>query len=166
MLQAATACGVAKAVVLSTDKAAYPINVMGMTKALSEKIMVARSRVAAQKKLTFCGTRYGNVMASRGSVIPLFLQQIDAGKPLTLTDPHMTRFMMSLEDAVESLRVGDTLDDGTQMGPLISAGPRERVASFVADDAPVAVDDPAVIDDLNTPEDYERLVRELNRDIY
>lgn len=101
MLQAATVCGVSKAVVLSTDKAAYPINVMGMTKALSEKIMVARSRVAAEKKLTFCGTRYGNVMASRGSVIPLFLQQIDAGKPLTLTDPHMTRFMMTLEDAVE-----------------------------------------------------------------
>jgi UDP-N-acetylglucosamine 4,6-dehydratase len=87
--------------VLSTDKAAYPINAMGMSKALSEKIMAARSRVAAEKKLVFCGTRYGNVMASRGSVIPLFLQQIEAGQPLTVTDPNMTRFMMTLEDAVE-----------------------------------------------------------------
>jgi UDP-N-acetylglucosamine 4,6-dehydratase len=101
VLQAALDNKVSKVVVLSTDKAAYPINAMGMSKALSEKIMVARSRVAAEKGLTFCGTRYGNVMASRGSVIPLFIQQIEAGQPITVTDPTMTRFMMTLEDAVE-----------------------------------------------------------------
>jgi len=101
VLRAALEANVNKIVVLSTDKAAYPINAMGMTKGLSEKIMVARSRVAAEKGLTFCGTRYGNVMASRGSVIPLFLQQIESGTALTITDPNMTRFMMTLEDAVE-----------------------------------------------------------------
>jgi UDP-N-acetylglucosamine 4,6-dehydratase/5-epimerase len=101
VLQAATESGVSRVVVLSTDKAAYPINAMGMSKALSEKIMVARSRVAAEKKLIFCGTRYGNVMASRGSVIPLFIQQIETGQPITITDPNMTRFMMTLENAVE-----------------------------------------------------------------
>ncbi len=101
VLQAALEHKVGKVVVLSTDKAAYPINVMGMSKGLSEKIMVARSRVAAEKGLVFCGTRYGNVMASRGSVIPLFIQQIEGGFPLTVTDPAMTRFMMTLEDAVE-----------------------------------------------------------------
>lgn len=101
VLQAALENKVSKVVVLSTDKAAYPINAMGMSKGLSEKIMVARSRVGAEKGLVFCGTRYGNVMASRGSVIPLFIQQIEAGQPLTATDPNMTRFMMTLEDAVE-----------------------------------------------------------------
>ena len=101
VLQAALDNNVGKVVVLSTDKAAYPINAMGMSKALSEKIMVARSRVAAERGLVFCGTRYGNVMASRGSVIPLFLQQIEAAQPLTVTDPAMTRFMMTLDDAVE-----------------------------------------------------------------
>jgi UDP-glucose 4-epimerase len=88
-------------VILSTDKAAYPINAMGMSKALMEKIMIARSRAAAEKGLVFCGTRYGNVMASRGSVIPLLIQQIEAGQPLTLTDPSMTRFMMDLDAAVD-----------------------------------------------------------------
>jgi UDP-N-acetylglucosamine 4,6-dehydratase/5-epimerase len=87
--------------VLSTDKAAYPINAMGMTKALMERLMIARSRVAADHGLVFCGTRYGNVMASRGSVIPLFIQQIEDGQPLTVTNPNMTRFMMSLEAAVD-----------------------------------------------------------------
>ena len=101
MLQAAINNRVARVVVLSTDKAAYPINAMGISKAMMEKIMVARSRVGAQMGLTFCGTRYGNVMASRGSVIPLMIQQIKEGKPLTLTDPNMTRFMMSLNDAVD-----------------------------------------------------------------
>ncbi|HZM06651.1 MAG TPA: polysaccharide biosynthesis protein [Candidatus Saccharimonadales bacterium] len=101
VLQAALENKVSKVVVLSTDKAAYPINVMGMSKGLSEKIMVARSRVGAEKGLVFCGTRYGNVMSSRGSVIPLFTQQIESGQPLTVTDPTMTRFMMTLEDAVE-----------------------------------------------------------------
>lgn len=101
VLRAAERNGVKRVVVLSTDKAAYPINAMGISKAMMEKIMVARSRVAAEKGLVFCGTRYGNVMASRGSVIPLFLQQIESGQPLTITDPGMTRFMMTLEDAVD-----------------------------------------------------------------
>ncbi len=92
---------VKKVVVLSTDKAAYPINAMGMSKALMEKVMVAKSRIIDSSKTIFCGTRYGNVMASRGSVIPLFIDQIKEGKPLTLTDPSMTRFMMTLEDAVD-----------------------------------------------------------------
>jgi UDP-N-acetylglucosamine 4,6-dehydratase len=92
---------VKKVVVLSTDKAAYPINAMGMSKALMEKIMVAKSRVLDSNKTIFCGTRYGNVMASRGSVIPLFIDQIKDNKALTLTDPNMTRFMMTLEDAVD-----------------------------------------------------------------
>lgn len=101
VLQSALENNVKRVIVLSTDKAAYPINAMGMSKALSEKIMVARSRVADEKGLVFCGTRYGNVMASRGSVIPLFIEQIEQGLPLTVTDPNMTRFMMTLEDAVE-----------------------------------------------------------------
>jgi UDP-glucose 4-epimerase len=92
---------VKKVVVLSTDKAAYPINAMGMSKALMEKVMVAKSRILDNKKTIFCGTRYGNVMASRGSVIPLFIDQIKENKALTLTDPNMTRFMMTLEDAVD-----------------------------------------------------------------
>lgn len=92
---------VKKVVVLSTDKAAYPINAMGMSKALMEKVMVAKSRILDSSKTIFCGTRYGNVMASRGSVIPLFIDQIKDNKALTLTDPNMTRFMMTLEDAVD-----------------------------------------------------------------
>jgi UDP-N-acetylglucosamine 4,6-dehydratase len=92
---------VKKVVVLSTDKAAYPINAMGMSKALMEKVMVAKSRVLDSSKTIFCGTRYGNVMASRGSVIPLFIEQIKENRALTLTDPNMTRFMMTLEDAVD-----------------------------------------------------------------
>ena len=101
MLQAAYDNGVKRVVVLSTDKAAYPINAMGISKAMMEKVMVARSRTAAMRDLVFCGTRYGNVMASRGSVIPLFLDQLKAGAILTVTDPQMTRFMMTLEDAVD-----------------------------------------------------------------
>ena len=92
---------VKKVVVLSTDKAAYPINAMGMSKALMEKVMVAKSRILDSTKTIFCGTRYGNVMASRGSVIPLLIDQIKENKALTLTDPNMTRFMMTLEDAVD-----------------------------------------------------------------
>ena len=101
VLNAAEKFGVKKVVVLSTDKAAYPINAMGMSKALMEKVTVARSRHLDDSKTIFCATRYGNVMASRGSVIPLFIDQIKAGKPLTITDPGMTRFMMTLEDAVD-----------------------------------------------------------------
>ena len=92
---------VKKVVVLSTDKAAYPINAMGMSKALMEKVMVAKSRILDSNKTIFCGTRYGNVMASRGSVIPLFIELIKSNLPITITDPNMTRFMMSLSDAVE-----------------------------------------------------------------
>lgn len=101
VLTAAEKYGVKKVVVLSTDKAAYPINAMGMSKAMMEKVMVAKSRNLDDSKTIFCGTRYGNVMASRGSVIPLFIDQIKNGKPLTLTDGNMTRFMMTLEDAVD-----------------------------------------------------------------
>jgi UDP-glucose 4-epimerase len=101
VMNVAINAGVRRVVVLSTDKAAYPINAMGMSKALMEKLMVARSRVAAERGCILSGTRYGNVMASRGSVIPLFLEQIASGKPLTVTNPEMTRFMMSIENAVE-----------------------------------------------------------------
>jgi UDP-glucose 4-epimerase len=93
--------GVKKVVILSTDKAVYPVNAMGMSKAMMEKVMVARSRNIPEGGTVMCGTRYGNVMASRGSVIPLFVQQIKEGKPLTITDPSMTRFMMTLKDSVE-----------------------------------------------------------------
>ncbi|MFG1592811.1 polysaccharide biosynthesis protein [Halobacteriovorax sp. CON-3] len=102
VLDAAINCGVKKVICLSTDKAVYPINAMGMSKALMEKVFVAKARSIAETHNTvICGTRYGNVMASRGSVIPLFIEQIENGKPITITDPNMTRFMMSLEDAVE-----------------------------------------------------------------
>ncbi|MCB4790698.1 MAG: polysaccharide biosynthesis protein [Elusimicrobia bacterium] len=100
VLNAAIAHEVKKVIVLSTDKAVYPINAMGMSKAMMEKVMVAKSRTVDAKKITLCGTRYGNVIASRGSVIPLFIEQIKAGKTLTITDPNMTRFMMSLDSAV------------------------------------------------------------------
>jgi len=101
VLDAAIEKGVKKLIVLSTDKAVYPINAMGMTKALAEKLMVAKSRMIDGLGPTVCATRYGNVMASRGSVIPLFISQLKAGKPLTITDPNMTRFLMSLEDSVD-----------------------------------------------------------------
>jgi UDP-N-acetylglucosamine 4,6-dehydratase/5-epimerase len=99
VLEAAINCGVERVVVLSTDKAVYPINAMGISKALMEKVAVAKSRSSTQTVISV--TRYGNVMASRGSVIPLFIEQIRAGKPITLTDPAMTRFMMTLDDAVD-----------------------------------------------------------------
>jgi len=101
MMNAAMACNVENAIVLSTDKAVYPINAMGMSKALMEKLMVAKARMYGDKATIFCGTRYGNVMASRGSVIPLFTRQIQEGNPLTVTDPNMTRFMMTIENAVD-----------------------------------------------------------------
>ena len=101
VLNAAMANKVKKVIVLSTDKAVYPINAMGLSKAIMEKLMVAKSRSSDIAGTVFCATRYGNVMASRGSVIPLFVQQIKEGKPLTITDPQMTRFLMSLEDSVD-----------------------------------------------------------------
>jgi UDP-N-acetylglucosamine 4,6-dehydratase/5-epimerase len=100
-MRAAIANGVKRCVVLSTDKAVYPINAMGMSKAMMEKVMVARSRLCDPDRTILCATRYGNVMGSRGSVIPLFLQQLREGKPLTVTDPGMTRFLMSLEESVD-----------------------------------------------------------------
>lgn len=101
LLEAAILNGVKRVVCLSTDKAVYPINAMGISKAMMEKVMVAKSRNVDESKTIICGTRYGNVMASRGSVIPLFVNQIRAGLPITITDPTMTRFMMTLEDAVD-----------------------------------------------------------------
>ena len=101
VLNAAELYDIKKAVILSTDKAAYPINAMGMSKALMEKVMIAKSRMLNNNKSIFCGTRYGNVMGSRGSVIPLFISQIKNNKDLTITDSNMTRFMMSLDDAVD-----------------------------------------------------------------
>src|SRR5258708_4329983 len=97
VLSAAIANNVEKVILLSTDKAVYPVNAMGQTKALMEKVMVARSRSLSSTETLLCATRYGNVMASRGSAIPLFVSQIKAGRPLTVTDPTMTRFMMSLD---------------------------------------------------------------------
>jgi len=101
VLNAAVEKGVEKVICLSTDKAVYPINAMGISKALMEKLMVAKSRFTDPSKTTMCCTRYGNVMASRGSVIPLFIKLIMEGKPLTVTDPNMTRFLMSIDDAVD-----------------------------------------------------------------
>lgn len=101
VLNVAIECGVKKVICLSTDKAAYPINAMGISKAMMEKVFVAKSKTVSPEKTVICGTRYGNVMASRGSVIPLFIEQIKKGLPLTITDPDMTRFLMSLEEAVE-----------------------------------------------------------------
>lgn len=101
VLTACIDCGVKKVICLSTDKAAYPVNAMGISKAMMEKVFVAKSGTVPPDKTLICGTRYGNVMCSRGSVIPLFIDQIKAGLPLTVTDPSMTRFIMSLEEAVE-----------------------------------------------------------------
>jgi len=98
-LHAAMECEVKSVICLSTDKAVYPINAMGISKALMEKVMIAESRNSA--KTVMCGTRYGNVMLSRGSVIPLFIEQIQQGRPITVTDPQMTRFLMSLDDSVD-----------------------------------------------------------------
>ncbi len=101
VIQVAENLGVKKLICLSTDKAVYPINAMGISKAMMEKVMVAKARSLTDTRLMVCGTRYGNVMASRGSVIPLFVDQVLSGKPISITDPNMTRFMMTLNDAVE-----------------------------------------------------------------
>jgi len=101
VLTASIEMGVKKVICLSTDKAAYPINAMGISKAMMEKVFVSKAKTIAPEHTLICGTRYGNVMASRGSVIPLFIDQIKSGKPLTITDPNMTRFLMSLDEAVE-----------------------------------------------------------------
>lgn len=101
VLEASIRSGVSRVVCLSTDKAVYPINAMGISKAMMEKVMIAKSRHFSEGEIIICGTRYGNVMASRGSVIPLFVNQIQNNKPLTITEPLMTRFMMTLDEAVE-----------------------------------------------------------------
>ena len=101
VLNAATEARVERVIVLSTDKAVYPINAMGISKAMAEKVMVANARLQQRGETIFCATRYGNVMASRGSVIPLFVNQLKKAQPLTMTDPNMTRFLMSLEDSVD-----------------------------------------------------------------
>ena len=126
VLNAAITHNVRKVIVLSTDKAVYPINAMGMSKALMEKVMTAKSRTVDEKKIMLCGTRYGNVIASRGSVIPLFVRQIKAGKPLTVTDPNMTRFIMSLKNAVElvlyAFQNGNAGDIFVQKAPACTIG--------------------------------------------
>lgn len=118
--------GVKKIICLSTDKAAYPINAMGISKAMMEKVFVSKARLSDPEKTLICGTRYGNVMASRGSVIPVFIDQIKSGRPITVTDPNMTRFLMSLEDAVELVvfafqngRAGDIM---VQKAPASTVG--------------------------------------------
>ncbi|WP_281532461.1 polysaccharide biosynthesis protein [Anaerocolumna aminovalerica] len=126
VLTSAIEFGVKKVICLSMDKAAYPINAMGISKAMMEKVFIAKSKTVDPDRTTICGTRYGNVMASRGSVIPLFIQQIKAGKPLTVTNPDMTRFLMSLEEAVElviyAFSNGESGDLMVQKAPASSIG--------------------------------------------
>ena len=126
VLNVAISQDVKKIIVLSTDKAVYPINAMGMSKALMEKVMTAKSRTVNEEKIVICGTRYGNVIASRGSVIPLFVEQIKAGVPLTVTDPNMTRFIMSLEKAIDlvlyAYRNGKAGDIFVQKAPACKIG--------------------------------------------
>jgi len=120
---------VEKVVVLSTDKAGYPINAMGQTKALMEKVMVARARSLSDSETLLCATRYGNVMASRGSVIPLFVQQLKEGKPLTVTDPNMTRFLMSLDDSVDL--VLHAFGHATQGDIFVQKSPASTIGDLV-----------------------------------
>ncbi len=124
VLEAAIVCEVEKVICLSTDKAVYPINAMGISKAMMEKVFVAKSRTLKNSKTTICGTRYGNVMASRGSVIPLFFEQIRKNKSITITDPEMTRFMMTLPDAVDlvlfAFKNGNNGDIFVQKAPAAS----------------------------------------------
>ncbi|MDH4562753.1 polysaccharide biosynthesis protein [Pseudomonas sp. BN411] len=137
VLEAAIQNGVKRVVCLSTDKAVYPINAMGISKAMMEKVMVAKSRNADDSKTVICGTRYGNVMASRGSVIPLFIEQIRADKPLTLTDPNMTRFMMTLADAVDlvlyAFEHGNNGDLFVQKAPAATVETLTRALTLLLD---------------------------------
>ena len=128
VLNAATANGVKRVVVLSTDKAVYPINAMGISKAMAEKLVVAKSRMQRETETVFCSTRYGNVMASRGSVIPLFVSQLKEGKPLTVTDPNMTRFLMSLEDSVNLVLYA--YEHGKQGDIFVQKAPASTVADL------------------------------------
>lgn len=128
VMNAATASGVKRVVVLSTDKAVYPINAMGISKAMAEKLMVAKARMQLEGETVLCATRYGNVMASRGSVIPLFVSQIKEGKPLTVTDPNMTRFLMSLEDSVDLVLYA--FEHGKQGDIFVQKAPASTVADL------------------------------------
>lgn len=128
VMNAATANGVKRLVVLSTDKAVYPINAMGISKAMAEKLMVAKSRTQREGETVFCATRYGNVMASRGSVIPLFVSQLKEGKPITVTDPNMTRFLMSLEDSVDLVLYA--YEHGQQGDIFVQKAPASTVADL------------------------------------
>ena len=128
VMNAATANGVKRLVVLSTDKAVYPINAMGISKAMAEKLMVAKARMQRKGETVFCATRYGNVMASRGSVIPLFVSQLKEGKSLTVTDPNMTRFLMSLEDSVDLVLYA--YEHGQQGDIFVQKAPASTVADL------------------------------------
>jgi len=130
VMNAAIAQGVERVVVLSTDKAVYPINAMGVSKAMMEKLMVAKARMQEPGETLLCATRYGNVMASRGSVIPLFVSQIKEGKALTLTDPSMTRFLMSLDDSVDL--VLHAFEHGQQGDIFVQKAPASTVADLAA----------------------------------
>ena len=127
-MNAATANGVKRVVVLSTDKAVYPINAMGISKAMAEKLVVAKARRQREGETVFCATRYGNVMASRGSVIPLFVSQLKEGKSLTVTDPNMTRFLMSLEDSVDLVLYA--YEHGQQGDIFVQKAPASTVADL------------------------------------
>jgi UDP-N-acetylglucosamine 4,6-dehydratase len=128
VMNAATVSGVKRVVVLSTDKAVYPINAMGISKAMAEKLMVAKSRTQLPGETVLCATRYGNVMASRGSVIPLFVSQIREGKALTITDPNMTRFLMSLEDSVDLVLYA--FEHGAQGDIFVQKAPASTVVDL------------------------------------
>lgn len=128
VMNAAIAKGVERVVVLSTDKAVYPINAMGVSKAMMEKLMVAKARMQNEGETVLCATRYGNVMASRGSVIPLFVSQLQEGKPLTITDPSMTRFLMSLDDSVNL--VLHAFEHGKQGDIFVQKAPASTVADL------------------------------------
>jgi UDP-N-acetylglucosamine 4,6-dehydratase len=126
VLEAAISCGVRRVVCLSTDKAVYPINAMGISKAMMEKVIVAKSR--SSTSTVICATRYGNVMSSRGSVIPLFVNQIRAGQPITITDPNMTRFMMTLDDAVDLVLY--TFEHGTPGDIFVQKAPAATIETL------------------------------------
>jgi UDP-glucose 4-epimerase len=128
VMNAAAANKVKRVVVLSTDKAVYPINAMGISKAMAEKLMVAKARLQTEGDTIFCATRYGNVMASRGSVIPLFVSQLREGKALTVTDPNMTRFLMSLEDSVDLVLYA--FENGRQGDIFVQKAPASTVADL------------------------------------
>jgi UDP-glucose 4-epimerase len=144
VLRASSECEVSRVVVLSTDKAVYPINAMGISKAMAEKVMIAMARMQQQGETVFCATRYGNVMASRGSVIPLFVSQIRSQNPITVTDPSMTRFLMSLEDSVDLVLYA--FEHGEQGDIFVQKAPAATVADLAqalkelfTSDAPIKV---------------------------